>query len=358
MSTPATILLARRLTEIAPPGLNHVFYSGDGSSAVEAALKIAFQYWQQLPKPQKNKTKFVAFEDAYHGDTIGSASVGGVERFHHVFRPLLFDTIRLPVPRTYPLPDHMTSDEACRSYLTRLESVLEKRHHEIAAVIIEPLVQAAAGMVMHPPGFLRGVREVTQRFDVLLIADEVAVGFGRTGKMFACEHEQVVPDLLCLGKGMTAGYLAMSATMTTDEIYNAFLGQPEDQRTFYHGNTYAGNALAAAVALASLDVFAEENLLDTVTEKSARLSERLRRLSRLGPVVDVRSRGLIGAVEIQKDEERLCLAARICEFALQHGVWLRPLENVVVIMPPLAISLDQLDRICLTVEKAIQQVNN
>jgi len=358
MSTPATILLSRRLTELAPPGLSHVFYSGDGSSAVEAALKMAFQYWQQTDKPQRHKTTFVAFDDAYHGDTLGSASVGGLEKFHQIFRPLLFDTIRLPVPRSYPRPADarapMTLDQVCTAYLRSLEEVLVERHHEIAAVIVEPLVQAAAGMVMHPPGFLRGVRQLTKRFDVLMIADEIAAAFGRTGKMFACQHEDVVPDLLCLGKGLTAGYLAMSATLTTDEIYKCFLG--DEQRKFYHGNTFAGNALASAVALASLDIFEEERVLDSVATKAARLQQHLERLSGLAPVADARSRGLMGAVELHVTKRLHISAAEVCQFCLDHGVWLRPLDNVIVIMPPLAIALEELDRICEVLEQGIRRL--
>ncbi len=198
MSNPTTIRLARRLVELAPPGLEHVFFSDSGASAVEVALKMAFQYWRQRPEPRPEKKLYVAFDQAYHGDTLGSVSVGGVERFHAMFEPLLFEVLRLPCPESYRLPEGVTSETACGHYLEQLEAVLRLRHGEIAALVIEPLVQGAAGMVMHPPGFLAGVRDLTRRYEVLLIADEVAVGMGRTGTMFACEQENVRPDLLVI----------------------------------------------------------------------------------------------------------------------------------------------------------------
>src|SRR5438874_1414780 len=217
-----SIRLARRLVELAPAGHNHVFFSDDGATAVEVALKMAFQYWRQIKVPQPQRTKYLAWENAYHGDTLGSVSVGGVARFHEMFRPLLFDVIRLPAPDVYRLPPGVTRNTACQHYLGQLEAVLQEHADSLAAVVIEPLVQAAAGMVVHPAGFLRGVRALTQRYNVLLIADEVAVGIGRTGKMFACEHEEVAPDFLCLAKGLTGGYLPLAATLATDEVYNAF----------------------------------------------------------------------------------------------------------------------------------------
>jgi adenosylmethionine-8-amino-7-oxononanoate aminotransferase len=239
--------------------------------------------------------------------------------------------------------------------------LLEAEHARIAAVVIEPLVQAAAGMLMHPPGFLAGVRQLTRRYNVLLIADEVAVGFGRTGSLFACQQEQVVPDLLCLGKGLTAGYLPMAATLVTDEIWQAFLGDYASARTFFHGHTYGGNPLAAAVALASLELFDQEQTLAQLPAKSARLAEHLARIARHPQVGDVRLRGLMAGIELVRDrrtkepypwaEKR---GIRACEAALEQGVWLRPLGNVVVIMPPLVVSLEELDRICLAVEQGIQ----
>jgi len=360
LSNPTTIRLAKRLTELVPAGLQHVFFASDGSSAIEIALKMAFQYWRQCPDPRPAKTKYLAFCEAYHGDTLGSVSVGGVARFHEMFRPLLFDVVRLPAPDGYRRPPDVSRDTACEYYLSLLETTLAERHGEIAALVIEPLIQAAAGMVTHPPGFLRGVRELTQRYGVLLIADEVATGFGRTGKLFACEHEQVVPDLLCLGKGLTGGYLPMSATVATGEIWRAFLGSYADGRTFYHGHTFTGNPLAAAVALATLDVFDDERTLCGLPDKINRLAEHLARLAAHPHVGDVRQCGLMAGVELVQDrrtkqpypwcEKR---GYRVCGHALAEGVWLRPLGNVVVIMPPLAVRLDELDRICIAVERGI-----
>lgn len=360
MSNPTTIRLAKRLVELAPAGLEHVFFSGDGSCAVEVALKMAFQYWQQRSDPRPDKTKYVAFADAYHGDTLGSASVGGVARFHDLFRPLLFDVLRLPIPDLYRLPPEVNRETACSFYLGLLDELLSQRHGEVAAVVIEPLVQCAAGIVTHPPGFLRGVRELTRKYDVLLIADEVAVGFGRTGTLFACQQEDVVPDFLCLGKGLTGGYLAMSATLTTDEVWRAFLGTYAQSRTFFHGHTYGGNPLAAAAALATLDIFAEEQTLEKLPEKAARLAWHLNRLADHPHVGDVRQRGLIAGIELVPDRttresypwsERR--GHRVCETALARGVWLRPLGNVIVIMPPLAVTLEELDAICFAVEAGI-----
>jgi adenosylmethionine---8-amino-7-oxononanoate aminotransferase len=256
----------------------------------------------------------------------------------------------------------LSAEEACRLYLAQLEAALAEHHERIAAMVIEPLVQGAAGMVMHPSGYLRGVRELTEKYGVLLIADEVAVGFGRTGRMFACEHEQVTPDFLCLAKGISAGYLPFAATLTTNEVWQAFLGRYEEAKTFCHGHTYGGNPLGAAVALASLDVFAEERTLEKLPPKIERLSQRLRRLTELPHVGDVRQRGLIGAVELVRDkttkesfpwQERR--GFRVCELALTKGVWLRPLVNVIPIIPPLSVAVDELDRICDAVEFGIRE---
>jgi len=359
-SNPTTIKLARRLTDLAPPGLEHVFFSDDGATAVEVALKMAFQYWRQCAEPKPEKTCYLAFADAYHGDTLGSVSVGGVARFHQMFSPLLFEVLRLPAPNPYRLPAGVPADNALPYFLQQLEDLLAREHRRIAALVIEPLVQAAAGMIMHPSGYLRGARELTRRFGVLLIADEVAVGFGRTGTMFACEQEGVLPDFLCLAKGLTAGYLPLAATLATHEVWNAFLGDYADSKTFFHGHTYGGNPLGAAVALASLDVFEEEQTLERLPAKIARLAEHLERIGMHPHVGEVRQRGLIAGIELVRDRatkepydwsERR--GTRACDHARAHGVWLRPLGNVVVIMPPLAITLDELDRIALAAEAGI-----
>jgi adenosylmethionine---8-amino-7-oxononanoate aminotransferase len=359
-SNPTTILLAKRLVDLAPPGLRHVFFSDDGATAVEVAIKMAFQYWQQRRDPETEKTCYLALGEAYHGDTLGSVSIGGVEQFHAMFRPLLFETLRVPAPDSYRTPPGVTPENLCQYHLDRLEQVLAENHRQIAAMVIEPLVQGAAGMIMHPPGYLRGVRELTRRYDVLMIADEVAVGFGRTGQMFACEHESVTPDLLCLAKGLTGGYLPMAATLATDEIWRAFLGAYAESRTFYHGHTYGGNPLGAAAALATLEVFEEERTLEMLPAKIARLNGHLARIAQMPHVGSVRQCGLIAAIELVRNvatkepypwEERR--GQRVCDFARREGVWIRPLGNVVVIMPPLAITVEQLDRIADAVEKGI-----
>lgn len=348
-SNPTTIELAKRLVDIAPAGLSHVYFSDSGSEAVEVALKMAFQYWRQCPTPKLQKTCYVALGDAYHGDTLGSVSVGGVERFHELFRPLLFEVLRLPIP---------TGD--CPEQLSRLERLLAAEHTRIAAMVIEPLIQAAAGMRTHASGYLRGVRELTRKYGVLLIADEVATGFGRTGMMFACQQEGVTPDFLCLAKGLTGGYLPLAATLATDEIWNAFLGDYASSRTFFHGHTYCGNPLASAAALASLEVFEEERVLERLQPRIARLTNHLKRIAEHPHVGEVRQCGLMAGIELVRNRatnepypwaERRGI--RVCHHAREQGVLLRPLGNVIVILPPLAISLEELDRICLAVEQGI-----
>lgn len=359
-SNPTTIKLAKRLVDLAPPGLQHVFFSDDGATAVEVAIKMAFQYWQQRDDPRPEKTCYLALGEAYHGDTLGSVSVGGVERFHAMFRPLLFETLRVPAPNPYRTPEGVTSENVLEHYLGKVEQVLAEHHRRIAALVIEPLVQAAAGMIVHPCGYLRGVRELTRKYGVLLIADEVAVGMGRTGRMFACEHEDVTPDLLCLAKGLTGGYLPLAATLATGEIWQAFLGQYAQSKTFFHGHTYGGNPLGAAAALATFDVFEEEQTLARLPKKITRLGEHLDRIGKLPHVGNVRQCGLIAGIELVRDKATKepypwseKHGIRVCDHARTEGVWLRPLGNVIVVMPPLAITLEQLDRIAGGIERGI-----
>ncbi len=362
MSNPTTIEFANRLVDITPDGLNHVFFSGDGASAVEVALKMAFQYWHQRENPKPSKTKYIALELAYHGDTLGSVSVGGVKRFHQMFEPLLFDCIRIDLPDTYRLPDGIAADECCHHYLAQVEAVLKSDHEEIAALVVEPIVQGAAGLVMQPAGYLAGLRKLTHQYDVLLICDEVAVGFGRTGTMFACEQEDVQPDLLCLAKGITAGYLAMSATLATTEIWNAFLAPSHEARTFFHGHTYAGNPVAAAAGIASLDLFNAESTLENVNRRAEQLTNRLSMLTKHEIVGDIRQRGLIAGIELVADRDtkqpfdaQLSVGATICNHMMRYGVWMRPLRNVLVIMPPLCVSAEQLDEIVDAIDNAITE---
>lgn len=361
LSNPTTVKLAKRLVDISPAGLEHVFFTDSGATSVEVAVKMAFQYWQQCENPRPKKIRYISYGQAYHGDTIGMVSVGGMPRFHEIYGPLLFQPLRLPSPQTYRLDDGVAAESAADHYLGQLEALLAEKSDEIAALVIEPLVQGAAGIMTQPHGYLAGVRELTKKYDVLMIADEVAVGMGRTGKMFACEHEDVQPDLLCVAKGLTGGYLPVSATLATHEIYSAFLGEHHESKTLFHGHTYGGNPLGCAVALATLDVFEEERTLENLQPKIDRLAEHLARIAKLDHVGDVRQRGMMAGIELVSDkatkqaypwEEKR--GAQVCENAIANGVWLRPLGNVVVIMPPLAISMEQLDAICAAVEAGIE----
>ena len=357
MGSANAVELAKRLVEVTPAGLNHVFYSSDGSSAIESSLKMAFQYWRQCEQPKPEKTKFVALGDAYHGDTLGGVSVGGVDQFTAMFAPLLFDVIRVPAPDLYRLPAKVSLDEACVYYLQQVEKVLAENHAEIAALVVEPLVQGAAGILVHPEGYLRGLRELTTKYNVLLIADEVAVGFGRTGTLFASEQEQVCPDLLCLGKGLTGGYLPMAATLTTGKIYESFLGDATSSRAFYHGHTYAGNALAAAAAMATLDLFEVENTLQNVADRADQLAVGLEKIAERPQVGHVRQKGLMVGIELVQDRESKTpfpatakRGATVCQRILRSGVWLRPLGDVLVIMPPLSITEELINQILDAVE--------
>lgn len=360
LSNPTTVRLAKRLVDISPEGLEHVFFTDSGATSVEVAVKMAFQYWQQCENARPKKIRYISYGQAYHGDTLGMVSVGGMPRFHEIYGPLLFQPLRLPSPETYRLAEGVSPDSAADHYLGQLESLLAEQADEIAALVIEPLVQGAAGIVTQPSGYLRGARELTKKYDVLMIADEVAVGMGRTGKMFACEHEGVQPDLLCVAKGLTGGYLPVAATLATSEIYSAFLGEHHESRTLFHGHTYGGNPLGCAVALATLDVFEEERTLEKLQPKIARLGEHLARIATLDHVGDVRQCGMMAGIELVADKAARHAYAweekrgdAVCEHAIANGVWLRPLGNVIVIMPPLAISLDQLDAICSAVEAGI-----
>jgi adenosylmethionine-8-amino-7-oxononanoate aminotransferase len=324
---------------------------------------MAFQYWLQREEPQPQKTKFIALGEAYHGDTLGSASVSGIARFHALFKPLLFDVIRGPLPDARKIPKDYSTADAYAYFAEQIRYLTLKHRDEVAALVIEPIVQCAAGMVMHPPGFLKEVRKLTEQRGILLIADEVAVGFGRTGTMFACEQEDVVPDIICLGKGLSGGYLPLAATITNSDIYGAFLGEFHEGRTLHHGHTFSGNPLACAAALACLDLFDEERTLAKLPEKISRLSDHLCRLAELPHVATTRQRGLIGALELTPDKsiglpypanERR--AWRVCREALAHGVWLRPLGDVLYVMPPLAISMSELDTLMETLSAAIDKV--
>lgn len=358
LASVPSIRLAKRLVDLAPAGLSRVFFSDDGATAVEVALKMAFQYWRQCRTPRPGKTRFLALTAAYHGDTLGDVSVGDLGRFHHLFAPLLFPTLKAPSPHCYRCPLGLERS-SCKIDCADEFAALVRRHaDELAAVVVEPLVQGAAGIVTAPDGFLRRAREVTRECGVLMIADEVAVGFGRTGTLFACQQEGVEPDFLCVAKGLTGGYLPVAATLTTDAVFDAFLGPPHAGRTFQHGHTYTGNALGCAAALASLDLMPAA--LAAMPAKVGRLAGHLERLRRYPIVGDVRQRGLMAGVELVADratkrpfppESRA--GHRVCMRAREKGVILRPLGDVVVVVPPLGIDDASLDRIGVALEEAI-----
>ncbi len=357
------IELARRLVELAPAGLTRVFFSDDGATAVEVALKMAFQYWRQKADPEPGRSHFVALGGAYHGDTLGDVSVGGVERFHAMFAPLLFPAFRAPIPYCYRCPLSLSRPDCGMACLDAVDRLLGDHPGEVAAVVVEPLVQGAAGMIVHPEGYLKGLRQITQQHQTLLIADEVAVGFGRTGSMFACERERVTPDFLCLAKGITGGYLPLAATLTTEEIYSAYFGTAAEGKTFMHGHTYGGNPLGAAVALANLKVFEEERTLERLGPKSERLARWLARFAELRHVGDVRQLGLIAGIELVADRESRQpfewseqVGVRVCHRARDLGLLIRPLGDVLVVMPPLAITEEQLDAMMDIMKRCVCEV--
>jgi adenosylmethionine-8-amino-7-oxononanoate aminotransferase len=359
-----SILLARRLVELAPDGLTRVFYSDDGATAVEVALKMAFQYWRQCLLPRPAKTRFLSLNRAYHGDTLGDVSVGDLARFHYLFAPLLFPTERAPSHYCYRCPLGLERTTCGMKCADELEALVRRHADSLAAVVIEPLMQGAAGMIAAPGGYLRRVRKVTRECNVLLIADEVAVGVGRTGAMFACQQENVAPDFLCLAKGLTGGYLPLGATLTTEEIFRAFLGKPEDGRTFYHGHTYTGNQLGCAAALANLKLLTGGGVLAAVPEKAELLARHLRRIAELPFVGEVRQQGLMAGIELVQDrfEKKPFPAARragarVCQMARDRGVMLRPLGDVVVVMPPLAVETSVLDRLCDVIYHCVQELS-
>ncbi len=325
LTHPPAIELARRLVELGPPGLTRVFYSDSGSTAAEIALKMAFQYWRQRGE---QRSRFVCLRGAYHGDTIGSVSVGGIDLFHSLYRPLLFDTLK-----------------AEPGDARQLEVLLQRHTGRVAAVVMEPLVQGAAGMLVHPEGYLRAVRELCDRHGVLLILDEVATGFGRTGRMFACEHEGVAPDLMCLAKGLTGGYLPLAATLATEDVYRGFLGDFEELKTFFHGHTYTGNPLACAAALATLDVFEEERTLERLEPKIELLGRLLEPVADHPAVAEVRRRGFMVGIELAAQPLHLRMGHRVTLEARRRGAIIRPLGDVVVLMPPLAIGQPELERL-------------
>lgn len=361
LSNTTVLRLTEELVRRTPSGLECVFYSSDGSSAVEVALKMAFQYWRQAAVPEPDRTMYLALGGSYHGDTLGSVSVGGVSRFHAMFDPLLFDVVRGPCPDTYRTPDGVPDAELAQYYLDQYAKLFERFGTRLAAVILEPIVQGASGMILHPKGFLRGLKKLADQYGALLIADEIAVGMGRTGRMWACEWEDVVPDFLCAGKGLSGGYLPVAATVTTRKVWDAFLGDYAESKSFFHGHTYGGNPLGAAAALATLAIFEEEETLRYVSEQADLLAELLEPVREQAGVGNVRQIGLLAAVEIVANRERRTAypwadkrGARACEAAKSKGVLLRPLGNNIVIVPPLCCTADHLKQIVEAVQFGVK----
>jgi len=359
LSNTQTICLAKKLVEITPPNLKRVFFSDNGSTGVEIALKISFQYWQQKGESQKNK--FVSFVGGYHGDTLGAVSVGGMDIFHKKYKPLLFNSFKVPYPHCYRCSKTFRlCNMAC---LGRLENILEQKHGKIIGVIIEPLVQCAGGIIVAPKGFLKAVSKLCKKYGVLLIADEVATGFGRTGKMFACEHEKVRPDIMVMSKGITGGYLPLAATLTTEEIYNQFLGEYDEHRTFYHGHSYSGNSLACAAALANIRIFEEDRVLESLEEKIEFLQIGLKGFNKLAHVGDIRQKGMIIGIELVEDKDRrkqypsgAQIGHKVILEARKRGLIIRPLEDVIVLIPPLSIRIKELGQILKIIYDSIQAV--
>ena len=361
LTHPPAATLAEMLIKIAPKGLSRVFYSDSGSTAVEIALKMAYQYWQL--KGMKNKKTFLSLNNAYHGDTIGAISAGGIDLFHNIFSPLLFKSYQVPSPHCYRCElgeQYPTCKMLC---LDKMEALLKRHHGDIAGVIIEPLVQGAGGMLVSPPGYLKGVKRLCRKYKVLMIADEVATGFGRTGKMFACEHEQISPDIICLAKGITGGYLPLAATITTERIYRQFLGKYKDFKTFFHGHTYTGNQLACSAAIASLNIFKKEKTIMKMQKKIVALGKALLTVAQLQHVGDVRQRGFMVGVELVKNKKTKApypidkrMAWQVCNRAREKGLIIRPLGDVIVIMPPLSISIKEIKSLVRITVEAITEV--
>ncbi|MEI6215452.1 MAG: adenosylmethionine--8-amino-7-oxononanoate transaminase [Desulfuromonadales bacterium] len=357
-----SILLAEKLAGITPPGLERFFYSDNGSTAMEVAVKMAYQFQVHRGRPQRSR--FITFKHAYHGDTLGAVSVGGIDIYHATFKPLMFETFQAPSPYCYRCEFGFRDNAMCSMKCLDALEVLMKEHASVCAgLVIEPLLQGAGGMLVQPPGFLKRVRELCGLYDMLMIADEVATGFGRTGRMFACQHEDVVPDIMALSKGITGGYLPLAVTVTTDEVYDAFRGEYAELKTFFHGHTFSGNPLACAVALKSLELFERDGLIERVQSRTRRLSELLGPLADMQHVGDVRQFGLAAGIELVADKRTRRaypwdekVGVRVCLEARKDGIFSRPLGATIVIFPPLIISDAELEQLVLGIQRAIQAV--
>jgi len=357
LTHPSAIQLGKRLIDLAPGRLSRVFYSDTGAAAMEIALKIAFQYWQQVDPPQPQKKAFLSIQNAYHGDTVGAMSVGGIDVYRQVYTPLFFPTLAVDASAACTCGNQPTCTSCNVPCLDELERVISQHAQELVAVMIEPIFQGAGGIQIYPKGYTRAVWQMTKRHGILFIVDEVATGFGRTGKMFACEHEGIEPDIMSLAKGISSGYLPLAATLATEEIYEAFLGPGH---TFYHGHTYTGNPLACAAALASLAIFEQEHTLEKLQPRIEQLRLGLEHLHALPMVADIRQCGLVAGIELAYKKDRHTpfppekkIGIRVIKEARKRGVILRPLSDVIVLMPPLAISESELTLLLDVVQEAI-----
>ncbi len=360
MANVPAIDLAEELVQISPTGLDKVFYSDSGATAVEIGVKMALAYWKRLGKSFKKR--FLAFENGYHGDTVAAMSIGGIDLYRDEFGPLLFETIHAPFPYTYRFEG---SSQECESYcLGKLETILGNYGNEIAAFVVEPLVQGAGGMRMMPKGFLAKITQMAKDAGVLVIADEVATGFGRTGELFAVNHEKVLPDIMAIGKGLTGGYLPLAATLVSNQIYDAFLGRPEEQKAFYHGHSFTGNQLGCAVSLKNLELIRKNHLIETVQSNSDYLSTLLSPLAKLDHVGEIRQKGFMVGIEIVRDKATKALfpkedliGYKICLRCRDLGLITRPLGDVLVFMPPLVSNRDNLEQMTAILAKAIEQTS-
>lgn len=340
--------LSERLVALTPPGLERVFYTDNGSTGIEVALKMSFHYWRNSGQPAKQR--FVTLTNSYHGETVAAMSVGDVALFTDTYKPLLLDTFKVPSPDCYLRPEGMSWEEHSRNMFAHMERTLAEHHREIAAVIVEPLIQGAGGMRMYHPVYLKLLREACDRYDVHLIHDEIAVGFGRTGTMFACEQAGITPDFLCLSKALTGGYLPMAAVLTTDKLYQAFYDDYSTLRAFLHSHTYTGNPLACAAALATLDIFEQDNVIEANKALAARMATATAHLADHPHVAEVRQTGMALAIEMVADKARKTpypwqerRGLKVYEHALQRGALLRPLGSVVYFLPPYTITEEQID---------------
>lgn len=346
---PWGVELAQKLAKLHNNSLTKVFYSDNGSTAVEVALKMAYQYW--LQSGFENKSKFIALKNSYHGDTIGSVSVGGVDLYHKIFKPLLFDVYHAESPYCYRCPMNLDKTTCNIECVNSIEEILKEHSNEIAGIIIEPLIQAAGGMIIYPKDYLTKLRALCDKYNVLLIDDEVAMGFGRTGKMFAYQHTDIVPDIVCLAKGITAGYMPLSVTMTNEKIYNAFYDDWDKFKTFFHGHSYTANPLAISIALENLKILEKDKIIEKNQKKIERMEKGLEKFKGLEHVGDVRQQGMVAAIELVKDkitkekyDYKLRMGHRVCELALTEGLLIRPLGDIIYFMPPYVIKDKEIDK--------------